>query len=96
MESIYHNVGFVVTWLIIALLLLVAIYSLFVGIRKLQLLVKTKDFYNYYIQGTKIESDQLRRKWKVPWVVKKHKKYILLYRLRNIRTSNKIHGVMNR
>jgi uncharacterized membrane protein YobD (UPF0266 family) len=84
MKIIYFNVGIVVTWIIIIVVILFFLYWIFIAINALILYVKSRNFFDYYMVRSRIDSDHLREKYKCWWVVKKHKKYILLYRLRNI------------
>lgn len=90
MESLYNIVGAALVWAVIALLffLLVALIFLFILEQWRNLLRRygISDYWRYY-RGQTYNTELLREAYKYPHWGTFHRRALLLFRLRNIRTS---------
>lgn len=84
MDKIYLHLGAAVFYGIVGV---IVVMLLLYCHDKIGFWLKKANWIHYYIQRHTIESEILRDLYKAPWVVKKrsNRKYIFLYRLRNIR-----------
>ena len=89
MNEIYHYVGIIATWLIIVLACIFTVYSVIFLFKVLRIRIKVMNWYSFYIKKYKVETPILRKNYKTFWIVNKkdNKKYLLLYRLRNIKNT---------
>lgn len=87
MDNIYQYTGIVFFWVIIFIALIASIYYGAVLFAMIRLKAKATNWIHYYILRGRIDSNQLRKVFKYPWVVNKpgNRKFIFLYRLRNIK-----------
>ena len=90
MEEIYYVIGFIMFWAIMAVLLMIIVYGLLI-FYKLLLLIFKNDFWTYYVFRSSILSTTLISIYDTHYehMSSKRKKYLLKFRLRNIKRANR-------
>lgn len=86
--NIYYYLGFFAFWLIATAIVIAALMYIYISVRDW---VDGQNWIHFYIQSHKVDTVLLREKYRLRWVVNKgsNRKYILLYRLRNIKIARK-------
>lgn len=89
MDKIYHWIGFAVVWLGAAAALGFVGYWLLIIAIGIKWRIEMSSWYNYHIRRKAFDSKLIIEKYRIDAIrcVRKNKKWLLLYRLRNIRKA---------
>ena len=87
MVKMYYVVGFAFTWIIILLAVVFAILSLVVLVRDMSTYIRRSNWYKYHVSVREIPTSTLRLFYRTKHVVgiDNNKRWIVKYRLRNIK-----------